>query len=507
MDVHEIIRLARMGRARKEIGRLVNASQPTVRKYLAWAETEGLLEGPLPEPAALEQRLAGRFPEVTPTQQQSGLTHYTTEIVALREQKVEMAAIRLRLQERHGEVVSYEALRRHVRRLEGAKIPEAFVPVEVPAGAEAQVDFGYAGLTLDETGRARRTWVFVMVLSFSRHLFACLVYNQCVATWLECHRRAFDYFGGVPERVVPDNLKAAIVKASFTAPEPNRAYRECASHYDFLIDPQPPRQPHLKGKVESGVHYVKRNFLAGRDLQSREALDAALRQWCTAEAGQRVHGTTRQAPLARFAAAERAALRSLPRDPFEPASWRRAKVHRDCHVVHDGAFYSVPYRLVGQEVLLRGGTRTVRVYDHEQLLVACHDRHDAGERATVQSHLPPHKVAALDNDRSRLRERAEAVGPATAAIAAELLDSAPMDRRRQVARLLELETQHGASALEQACVRARGEGVAEVGTVRALLLAQTSGRRPPERARLSRVLTFARDASDFALAALVGGRP
>ena len=87
----------------------MNASQPTVRKYLAWAETEGLLEGPLPEPAALEQRLAGRFPEVTPTQQQSGLTHYTTEIVALREQKVEMAAIRLRLQERHGEVVSYEA--------------------------------------------------------------------------------------------------------------------------------------------------------------------------------------------------------------------------------------------------------------------------------------------------------------------------------------------------------------------------------------------------------------
>jgi len=163
----------------------------------------------------------------------------------------------------------------------------------VPPGSEAQVDFGYAGLTLDPaTGQARKSWVFVLVLSWSRHLYAEVVFDQRVETWLHCHRHAFEAWGGAPERIVPDNLKAAIVRASFTEPLAQRAYRECAAHYGFLIDPTPPRTPRHKGKVEQGgVHYIARNFLAGRAPEPLDVRTAALWRWTAQTAGRRTHGT------------------------------------------------------------------------------------------------------------------------------------------------------------------------------------------------------------------------
>lgn len=202
---------------------------------------------------------------MTPPQQVSTVAPYAAAIAAYRARGMEVAAIRARLEEVHGHPVSYHAVWRLVRHLE-PPAPEVVVRVEAKPGSEAQVDFGYAGLTLDPaTGLARKTWVFVMVLARSRHLYAELVFDQRVATWLLCHRHAFEAFGGIPARVVPDNLKAAVVRASFTEPVAQRSYRECAEHYGFLIDPNPPRSPHLKGKVEQGgVHYVARNFLAGR---------------------------------------------------------------------------------------------------------------------------------------------------------------------------------------------------------------------------------------------------
>jgi transposase len=140
------------------------------------------------------------------------------------------------------------------------------VRIETKPGEEAQVDFGYAGLTIEPaTGKRRKTWVFVMVLSWSRHLFAWLVYDQTVATWLECHRRAFEYFGGVPGRIVLDNLKAAIIRACRDEPEVQRAYREFALHYGFLIDPNPPARPNLKAMAS---HYTSR---CGCDVRSGAA--------------------------------------------------------------------------------------------------------------------------------------------------------------------------------------------------------------------------------------------
>jgi len=423
---------------------------------------------------------------------------------------MEMAAIKQRLEENHKKPVSYEAIRRYVRNLEGAD-PDVCVRVEVEPGTEAQVDFGYGGLTLDETGAARKTWAFVIVLSWSRHMFARLVYRQDVPTWLDCHRHAFQFFSGVPDRVVLDNLKAAILKACVNDPMVQRSYRELAEHYGFLIDPNPPASPHLKGKTEQGgVHYVKRNFLAGRDPEPTHTLNEKLLDWCVDVAGVRVHGTTRQVPLARFLETEQGLLRPLPVEPYDMGVWAEVRLHRDCYVNFDRAYYSAPYRLVGRTLRLRGGIRTVRIYTTNYELVATHDRAtEAGQRVTCLDHLPPEKVPGITITRETCRLKAEAVGPFTFAVVDALLEHKPVDKLRTAGRVLTLAERYSTERLERACERALAFDDPSYSTVKNMLangLDKAPLERPPQAPvpRQGR-FAFARQATEYA-SALLGGR-
>lgn len=263
LDIREMLRRFQAGDGDRRIARDVGASRKTVSKYRAWAVAEGLADGPLPDPAALQARLTTAFPIVAPPRIASRVAPHRARVVALRARGVECRAIYAQLCEEAGFTGSYAAVYRYVRRLE-PRTPETCVRVETPAGEEAQVDFGAAGRMRDpETGRERRAWVFVMTLSFSRHCYIEFVFDQTVSTWLRCHRHAFEWFGGVVRRVVVDNLKAAITHATQYDPVVQRAYRECAEHYGFLISPCRPRTPEHKGKVESGVHYVARNSSRG----------------------------------------------------------------------------------------------------------------------------------------------------------------------------------------------------------------------------------------------------
>jgi transposase len=515
MDIHEVVRLLRDGASDREIRSLVGLNRRTVARYRRWAAEQDLLAGPLPDVSELEARLRATLPVVLPPQQRSTVGAYRDEIVALRRQGVEVAAVRARLEEAHGQPLSYSALWRLVRRLEGSQAPETFVRVELPPGQEAQVDFGYAGRTLDPlTGQPRKTWVFVLVLACSRHLYAELVFDQRVETWLLCHRHAFEFLGGVPERIVLDNLKAAILHAGAHDPVVQRAYRECAQHYGFRIDPNPPRTPHLKGKVEQGgVHYVKRNFLAGRAPAPVDELNRKLRQWCIEVAGQRVHGTTKRRPLEQFEQLERAALRPLPSVPYDLAVWKQATLHRDCHVVFEGSYYSAPHRLVGQPLRIRAGSRTVELFGADHQRVATHARADRpGERLTVPAHLPPHKLPGLILDRETCRTQATSLGPATAQLIERLLAHRPEDRLKVAQRVLRLATTHGAERLERACARAEHFGTADYPTLKRILAggldAEPVSASTAAVGESHRPFTFVRQAGEFAasvLAAAVGG--
>ena len=264
IDVREVLRRLRLGEPERRIARDLALSRNTVASYRRWAERHGLLMGDLPDPAALAAVL--RPPErERPAQEQSCVAPFQEQVRTWRQQGVEGQAIYQLLVEQHGFAGSYSAVKRFLRRLEPPPV-RATVRLEVEPGAEAQVDFGFAGLLFDpELDRLRRAWAFVMTLSFSWHQYVEFVFDQTIATWCRCHRAAFEWFAGVPRRLVIDNLKAAIVHAVLYDPEVQRVYRELAEHYGFLIAPCRPRTPEHKGKVEQGgVHYVKRNCLAGR---------------------------------------------------------------------------------------------------------------------------------------------------------------------------------------------------------------------------------------------------
>jgi transposase len=509
MDVQEVVRLLQAGASDREVAELVGRNRRTVARYRRWAEREGVLAGPLPAVGELETRLQVSLPATRPPQQVSTVERYRAEIVALRARGLEIAAIKTRLEERHREPISYSAVWRLVRRLEPPSTPETFVRVEVPPGSEVQVDFGAAGRAIDPAdGRVRKSWVFVLVLAWSRHSYAEVVFDQRVETWLLCHRHGFEFFGGVPERVVLDNLKAAIVRASLHDPVVQRAYRECAQHYGFRIAALPPRTPHLKGKVEQGgVHYVARNFLAGREPEPVDVLNGKLRHWLIEVAGRRLHGTTRAQPLKRFEQVERAALRPLPAIAYDPASWKQAGVYRDGYVVFEGAYYSVPFRLVGQTLWIRGGARTVELFTADHQLVATHDRaRQPGDRQTILAHLPPHKVPGLVASRATCRTQAEAVGPATTVLVGRLLDHRPEDRLKVAQRVLRLGTTFGPERLERACQRALFYDSPEYPTLKRILAsgldqAALAGPAPP---LPSGRLTFARQAGEL-VRGLFGG--
>jgi len=453
VDIREILRQLQMNQTDRAIARAMGIDRKTVGRYRTWAAEQGLLSKPLPSPGELQQRVSETLNGSPPPQNESSVAPFQELVLKLRGQKVEIAAIHQRLRER-GYTGSYSSVRRFVSRLESSE-PEVVVRVETKPGEEAQVDFGYAGKMLDDQGTSRKTWVFVMTLSWSRHQYVEFVFDQKVETWLRLHRNAFTFFGGVPERIVPDNLKAAIIRACWHEPQAQQAYRECAEHYGFLIRPCQPGKPEHKGKVEQGgVHYVKRNFLGGREPTSVAQANRDVRLWANTTAGQRIHGTTRERPLARFDV-ERSALHPLPTVAYDLAVWKQAKLHRDCHLVFDNAYYSAPFRLVGQQLWVRGGGQELQIYTARYELVATHQRaQSAGQWVTNPEHLPTHKVAGLSLCREQCRQQATDVGPATQAVVEALLDHRPEDRLRTAGRLLRLGQRFGPARLEAACQRA-----------------------------------------------------
>jgi len=240
------------------------------------------------------------------------------------------------------------------------------------------------------------------------------------------HAEAFAELCGVPTVVVPDNLKSAVIRAAFgmrDEPVLNRSYRDLARHFGFKIDPTPAYSPEKKGKVESGVKYVKRNFFGARaDERDASVLAGELTRWVNEIAGMRRHGTTQKRPLELFEQVEQQALLPLPATKWEPVVWRTPTLRRDCHALVDGGWYSAPWRLVGRVLLARCTKRSVVLF-WEDVRVATHDRVAAGTRSTVDEHLPEHRSQYRHRARSYWEQRADQLAPEIGAYVREIFDS------------------------------------------------------------------------------------
>ena len=498
--LHNLIYRLRAGESERRIARDLKVSRPTVHKYKLWAEAQGYLDPaqPLPELATL---LAALGPVPQPPQMTSTLACYQGVIEQLLDQGVEMTAIWQRLQENYGYQGSYSAVRRFVRHLRPVE-PEVFVRVHTAPGEELQVDFASGGQLFDPvTGRLRPAYLFVATLSYSRHQYAELVFDQKVPTWLALHRRAFESFGGVPKRVVPDNLKAAVRQALVYDPVLGEAYRRLALHYDFLISPTVPRTPRHKGKVESGVHYVQRNFLAGQAFVDINTANQRLWVWVREVAGIRTHGTTRQAPLRLFADYEQAALQPLPNTPFTLLQIKPVKVHPDCHVVLDGSYYSTPYRYVGQTLDAYVSEQMVELYCGVELVVSHVRCTRPGQWQTRLEDYPPEKAAYLIQTPAYCRRLAAQLGPSTVKVVETLLAERPLDRLRAVQAILRLQESVGPQRLEAACARALYFGDVRYRRIKQILNAALDREPLPDEPtsppRQLRLFTFARRSDDF----------
>jgi hypothetical protein len=248
-----------------------------------------------------------------------------------------------------------------------------------------------------------------------------------------------------------------------------RAYGEAAEAYGFLISPCPPKDPKKKGRVESGVKYVKNSFVPLREFRSLTDGNRQMRDWILSTAGNRIHGTTKERPLTLFTETERHLLRALPDVPPELATWARVKLHGDCHVRFEKTIYSAPFRLVRRELWLKASETTVKIFYNLEL-VAVHPRlRKPGARSTVREHLPPEAVAYLMRDPQWCLKEAERIGPQCKTLIQELFSDRVLDNLRAAQGIIRLGKTYGPSRLEAACCRALAYDNPRYRTVKTIL--------------------------------------
>lgn len=320
-------------------------------------------------------------------------------------------------------------------------------------GEEAQVDFGYVGLMRDKnSGKMRKTYALIMTLSYSRYRFVQFTFKQDVKTWVECHIKAFRFFGGVPQRVLLDNLKAGVIKADIYDPTINRTYAELERFYGFVADPAKVRTPEHKGKVERSVTIVKQQLIAGRRYHDLEDASTKALDWCRNVNAKAITRTTGQTPEMLFEE-EKQLLQKSPRGDFDISEWSSAIVQKDHHIVFRGSFYSIPTDYINKEVWIRAGLRTVDVYHDEKLIKSHIKLLKKGKWQTDHNDYPSAALRYLNKTPEKCIEEAKHIGEATKELISDILQKPSKQKLRKVQAILRLQENFGKERLEKACFK------------------------------------------------------
>lgn len=433
------------GYSKTQIAKMLEIDRKTVRKVLKYPDKEYKMEKK-PHPSMLDKYR--EFIE----------TSIYKELSATR--------IFQDLQREYGFEGGYSTVRDYIRKIK-ADNQKAYMVIQTLPGEESQVDFGYIG-TLNVGGKRKKAWVFIMTLSYSRYMFVKIVFDQKVKTFIQCHVDAFKYFGGVPETVKIDNLKAGIIEANFFEPIVQRTYAAFAAHYDFWAQPCRVYRPTDKGKVESSVDYVKENCFKGRDFTDIDEAVAFLNHWLETIANVRIHGTTKRKPAEIFHTIEKAKLKELVTEDFIFSDSARATVHINCHLSYKANYYSVPFQYIGMELDVIEVNNLVKIY-FEQKEVALHTlcTGEKGKHITNKDHYPQHKNITLEDILSRQRKEMAAIGQAALAFFDEFAreDLKKYDYRI-ISGILALRKKYKDETIDAACARAAYYGSYSYTTVR-----------------------------------------
>ena len=326
--------------------------------------------------------------------------------------------------------------------------PKAFLTLDFAAGECAQVDWGEFGTIAVGTTR-RRLSFFLMVLCYSRRLYLEFTVSQKMEFFLSCHENAFAAFGGVPSRIMVDNLKSAVLQRLVgAAPVFNPKYLDFSRHWGFEISPCNVRSGNEKGRVENGVGYVKKNLLAGLELADFAAMQPAAMHWVDTVANVRMHETTHQRPIDRFEE-ERAHLRRLNPAGFDLARICSARANNRFRVPLDSNRYSVPPRYAGSRLTLKAYADRLCIYDADQL-IARHprsmDRHQDIEDPEHAQQLLVQRKSAREQ---RLVVQFLALSPRAQAYH-DGLEAKRVNARVHLRKILALAEIHGKEAVARA---------------------------------------------------------
>jgi len=425
MDIWDIIRRWHERHSIRQIAQATGYDRKTIRNHIRFVVARlGLsLNAPLPSREVVLCRIqqesshsSGRQPQA-----QNILAPYRDEIASLindSDLAVKPKTAFGIILERHDLVgkVSYPSFKRFVRAHKLAlSAQRTSCRLEAPPGGEVQVDYARICLMFDPVTERRRTlWAFIATLAHSRMKYIELTFRQDQTSFAAAHIRMFEFFGGVPQRVILDNLKAGVIKPDLYTPSLNRTYGEMCEHYGCFVDPARVRHPKDKGKVERDVQTV-REAVRAQIVQSPDAtlveLNRLMKHWSVEVYGQREHGTTHEKPFVILLERERPTFQPLPSAPFELAEWKQATVHPDHYIQFRTKAYSVPHAYVGKTVWIRATERIVQVFCQERLIkqhvITSRYRH------TDYADFPENVRAALDTStiHRTLLEKARLVGP------------------------------------------------------------------------------------------------
>lgn len=457
--IREILRLHySCGLSFKKISRALGCSRGSVAEYVHKAKAAGL-SWPLPDDLDDDERLETRlFPWVRsgpPDRPQPDCSYIHEE---LRKKGVTRVQLWAEYREEHPDGYSLSQFCDIYSRW--SKNLDLTMRQEYKAGHRAFSDF--AGKTLPivdpHTGEVRTAHLFVCALGASSFTFAKLFWSEDAEAWCSGHAAAFEYFGGCPEVVVPDNPKPVVTKTCRYEPEINPSFAHMANHYDVAVMPARPRRPQDKAVVEAAVGVATRWILAVLrkrtffSLAEANAAVAELLEALNSRAFKKLPGSRRT----QFEALDRPALKTLPLAPYEFARIRKAKVGIDYHIQFDEHFYSVPYQLRGETLEVRATADTIEVF-HNSRRVASHVRAiSKGRASTLKEHMPSSHRKYLDLTPEHLMKRGANVGPYTG----ELIETVLKLRQypelgfKTCLGILRLEKEVGSDRLERASWRA-----------------------------------------------------
>lgn len=462
-QIKDILRLRyEAGLSQREIARSLNLSVGVISKYLQLASAADI-RWPLPDTlneSALAQKLQ---PPSAPTAAATPLPDFAYLHQELRHKGVTLQLLWEEYAAHHpAEHYSYShfcMLYREFKRRLAPTLRQTHAP-----GDKLFVD--YCGPTVPVvdamTGEIRQAQIFVAVLGASNYTYAEATWTQQLPDLIGSHRRAFEFLGGVPRLIVPDNLKSGVTSACRYEPLLNPTYADMLAHYETAALPARPYKPRDKAKVEVGVQVVERWVLARLRKQtffSLLELNLAVKD-LLCELNRKPFKKLPGSRASQFAALDRAALRPLPAQPYEFAQWKKARVHLDYHVEVEGHYYSVPHTLIRRQLDVRLTAAAVEcLFNGER--VAVHPRSDRkGGHSTLTEHMPKSHRAHLAWTPGRFLNWALSIGPHTRDLVEHLLTNRPHPEMgfRSCLGLLSLAKRYGDSRLEAACQRARALG-------------------------------------------------